>query len=195
MAVDRENKPGEPAADGQESFLARWSRRKRVAQVDTADAPENETAAVTPPEVPATTVETPLTDADMPPIEMLDENSDFSPFLSPGVSDSLRRQALRKLFSQPAYNITDGLNDYDEDFTQFASLGKLVTTEMKRRVQRELEAEKRRAESTDMQTRQSAGDDGVPADDVTAAAETGNTERGETTTQNNETDKDDVPSG
>ncbi|UCC55793.1 MAG: DUF3306 domain-containing protein [Gammaproteobacteria bacterium] len=192
--MGRENKSGEPAVDDQESFLARWSRRKLDTQVDAADAPENESAAVTPPELPATAAEKELTDADMPPIETLDENSDFSPFLSPGVSDNMRHQALRKLFSQPAYNVTDGLNDYDEDFTQFASLGKLVTREMKRRMQRELEAEKRRAESPDVQTRQTAGD-AVPADDVTAAAETGNTECDETTAQNNETDKGDVPSG
>jgi hypothetical protein len=140
--VGRENKTGEPAADSQEDFLARWSRRKLDARDDAPDAPGNEPVAVTPPELPAAEPERELTDADMPPIEKLDENSDFSPFLSPGVSDSLRQKALRKLFSQPAYNVTDGLNDYDEDFTQFAGLGKLVTHEMKRMLQRELEAEK-----------------------------------------------------
>jgi len=140
--VGRENKTGKPATDSREDFLARWSRRK----LDGQPAPGNQTdraAAVTeatPP--PADAPEKVLTDADMQPIETLDESSDFSPFLSPGVSDDLRRQALRKLFSQPDFNITDGLNDYDEDFTRFTGLGSAITHEMKRLLQREPEVEK-----------------------------------------------------
>ena len=38
------------------------------------------------------------TDADMPPLESLSADSDFTGFLSPKVSESLRRAALRKLF-------------------------------------------------------------------------------------------------
>jgi hypothetical protein len=140
--VGRENNTGKPAVDSQEDFLARWSRRKLNVRHDDPDAPGNESAAVMPPAPPVAGPERVLTDADMPPLETLDENSDFSSFLSPGVSDDLRQQALRKLFSQSAYNVTDGLNDYDEDFTQFAGLGKVVTHEMKRLLQRELEAEK-----------------------------------------------------
>jgi len=82
-----------------------------------------------------------LTDADMPPLDSLDSDSDFSLFMSPGVSEQLRAQALRKLFHLPAFNVTDGLNDYDEDYTQFAGLGNVVTQEMKRMLKRELEAE------------------------------------------------------
>lgn len=135
----RENKPGERGADSREDFLARWSRRKRDARRDDPEVPGNAAAAVTPSGTPAGEAERELTDADMPPIETLDANSDYAPFLSPGVSDDLRQQALRKLFSQPDFNITDGLNDYDEDFTQFAGLGSIVTHEMKRLLRRELE--------------------------------------------------------
>ena len=77
----------------------------------------------------------------MPPLESLDSDSDYSVFMSPGVSEQLRTLALRKLFHLPAFNITDGLNDYDEDYTQFASLGGVVTHEMKRLLKRELEAQ------------------------------------------------------
>jgi hypothetical protein len=191
--VGRENKPGVPAADSREDFLARWSRRKQDARHDDTDVPVHETAAATPPEPAETEPAKVLTDADMPPLETLDESSDFSPFLSPGVSDDLRHQAMRKLFSQPVYNITDGLNDYDEDFTQFTGLGNVITHEMKRMLQRELEAEKADAVSTEVQTEQTDAA-GVPAKDVTAAAETVNTDRADTQTQNNEPDKDDVPS-
>jgi hypothetical protein len=138
--VGRENKPGEPAADSQEDFLARWSRRKL--DRDDPEVPGNAAAAVTPSVTADGGPERELTDADMPPIETLDADSDYAGFLSPGVSDDLRQQALRKLFSQPDFNITDGLNDYDEDFTQFAGLGSIVTHEMKRLLQRELEKER-----------------------------------------------------
>jgi hypothetical protein len=136
--VGRADKPVAPAADSREEFLARWSRRKLDAGQDKPDFPGYESAAVRPAEPPQEP-ERELTDADMPPVETLDADSDYAPFLSPGVSDDLRQQALRKLFSQPDFNITDGLNDYDEDFTRFAGLGSMVTHEMKRLLQRELE--------------------------------------------------------
>ena len=99
----------------------------------------------------------------MPPVETLDADSDYTQFLSPGVSDDLRRQALRELYSQPDFNITDGLNDYDEDYTQFAGLGSLVTHEMKRMLERELEKEHAKTTAdvdsvTDDSSRESATD-------------------------------------
>ena len=63
----------------------------------------------------------------MPSVESLTAESDFSQFLSEGVSDVLRRAALRKLFQLPEFNILDGLNDYDEDYTKFEKLGEVVT--------------------------------------------------------------------
>ena len=138
-------KPGE--ADSGENFLNRWSRRKQAdckggTRADAGPAPA---AAGMPPREAAPTVdEDPqqeLTDADMPPIDSLDGDSDFSVFMSPKVSEQLRTQALRKLFHLPAFNVTDGLNDYDEDYTRFAGLGNVVTQEMQRMLKRELEAE------------------------------------------------------
>ncbi|MCW8885607.1 MAG: DUF3306 domain-containing protein, partial [Motiliproteus sp.] len=60
-----------------------------------------------------------LTDEDMPDIETLTEDSDYSGFLSEGVSEALKRKAMRKLFHLPEFNIRDGLNDYDDDFSIF----------------------------------------------------------------------------
>ena len=85
-----------------------------------------------------------LTDVDMPAMDTLDENSDYSGFLSPGVSDKLRKMALRKLFSSAGFNIRDGLDDYDDDFTQFTPLGDIVTADMKHRAE---VAERRRQEA------------------------------------------------
>lgn len=130
-----------------EYFLDRWSRRKTASRKGEADIDSlpASTAVDLPVENAATTDKAgpspELTDDDMPPIDTLDRDSDFSVFMSPGVSEQLRTQALRKLFHMPAFNITDGLNDYDEDYTQFTGLGGVVTHEMKRLLKRELEAE------------------------------------------------------
>ena len=55
---------------------------------------------------------------ELPPIDSLSLASDFTPFLKPGVDDSLRRQALKKLFGQPAFNVMDGLDVYIDDYGQ-----------------------------------------------------------------------------
>jgi hypothetical protein len=97
-----------------------------------------------------------LTDADMPDIESLHEESDFSLFMSPGVSDELRNLALRKLFRAPVFNIRDGLDEYDEDYTSFEKLGDIVTCDMKHQVEMQeqklreaLEQEQQAAAETD----------------------------------------------
>ena len=149
-----------------EGPLRRWARRKReVAREEKAadearrrDDPRDtsgaagrirESAGDAPD--PDTVEERVLTDQDMPPLESLDENSDYSGFLSSGVSEALRRRALRKLFSSAVFNIPDGLDDYDDDFTSFAALGDIVTSDMKHQAEMEAERAKRtqvRAEPT-----------------------------------------------
>ena len=80
-----------------------------------------------------------LTDEDMPPLEELDQDADFSPFLSDGVSEALRQTALRKLFRSAKFNVCDGLDDYAEDYTKFAPLGDVITADMKYHMQRALD--------------------------------------------------------
>lgn len=117
---------------GAEPFLSRWSRLKR----SQPEPPAHEPARVAPPPVPQPEARA-LTDADMPPLDELGRDSDFSLFLSPGVSDDLRSQALSKLFAQPEFNLRDGLDDYDDDFTRFDSLGDMVTYQMRQWAERE----------------------------------------------------------
>ncbi len=125
-------------ADRETSFISRWSRRKR----DPGKEPgkENEPAAGTaelagqaaavtaPSGDPADPGEDdaagdPEVVAKLPDIESLDETSDFSPFMAKGVPEILRRRALRKLWRlDPLFANLDGLNDYDEDFTDAANL-------------------------------------------------------------------------
>ena len=128
--------------ESKESVLSRWSRRKLEArQVESAaDEPVEVEAgpdrSATNDEQPGSIDEQPvLTDADMPDIESLSEESDFSPFMSPGVSDELRNLALRKLFRAPVFNFRDGLDEYDEDYTSFEKLGDIITADMKHQVE------------------------------------------------------------
>ena len=83
-------------ADEKEPFLSRWSRLKK--------------------EVPAEKpVETPK--PNLPPVEQLTPESDFSAFMHPKVEDALRRVALKKLFSgDPHFNLPDPFEPYSRDW-------------------------------------------------------------------------------
>jgi len=125
-----------------EGFLSRWSRRKlsedpvtdEVVDVDALQAP-----AITDEESLDVAEQPLLTDADMPPLESLSEDSDYSGFMSSGVSEELRQLALRQLFRSAVFNERDGLDDYDEDFTSFEKLGEIVTSDMRFQIEREQE--------------------------------------------------------
>lgn len=136
--------------DSKESPLSRWSRRKLEAEQltpATGESVKPDTDASPGAAAPVATdaAEKPvLTDADMPDIETLDEDSDFSGFMSEGVSDKLRNLALRKLFQAPVFNIRDGLDEYDEDYTHFEKLGDIVTCDMKHEI--EMQEQKQREE-------------------------------------------------
>jgi hypothetical protein len=123
-----------------ESALSRWSRLKQeAAQTLPVSEEVAAPAVVAELEVPAAGEDAaepaPLTDADMPDLDSLGEDSDFTGFMSPGVSDKLRNLALRKLFHAPVFNIRDGLDEYDEDYTSFEKLGDIVTCDMKHQIE------------------------------------------------------------
>ncbi|WP_377809860.1 DUF3306 domain-containing protein [Azospirillum sp. A29] len=127
-----------------EAFLSRWSRLKRTAvkpepappEVPPAVAPVEEAA-----ELPVTAVEGSPTDAaspeagtddplkDLPAIEDLTGESDFTPFLRAEIPEDLHRQALRKLWtSDPIYANDDGLKDYADDYASLFTGGVPVKT-------------------------------------------------------------------
>lgn len=130
-------------------FLARWSRLKERAREEArspppaAQAPEPIEPAQEAPTTPAA-AEAPPAEVKLPDLDLLDGDSDYSAFLSPGVDLLLRRRALRKLFHSPKFNVLDGLDDYMGDFRNFEPLGDLVTAEMRHRIE---QAARRLAES------------------------------------------------
>ena len=140
-----------------ENFVSRWSRRKQEMGKESTVTDE---IAPTSDAIPR---ESYLTDADMPAIESLTENSDYSGFLSPKVSEALRKQALRKLFHSPGFNIRDGLDDYDGVYTEFEKLGDIVTADM--RHQLEMEAQRHARQ----QAQDESGDDNKQVEVATVA--------------------------
>ncbi|MGH6926948.1 MAG: DUF3306 domain-containing protein, partial [Dongiaceae bacterium] len=61
---------------------------------------------------------------DLPPIESLTRDSDFTVFMREGVPDDLRNQALRKLWrSDPVFANLDGMLEYGEDYSQLFKPG------------------------------------------------------------------------
>jgi hypothetical protein len=84
-------------AEDKEKFLTRWSRLKRETPV-----PERKG------EAPAPAV---------PPVDSLTSESDFALFMNPKVKDELRRLALKKLFSDPHFNIPDPFEPFSGDWT------------------------------------------------------------------------------
>ena len=79
-----------------EGFLSRWSRLKR-------DPPEKKPDAAPAPA--------------LPPVENLTPESDFAGFMHPQVKEELRRLALKKLFSDPHFNLPDPFEAYSGDWT------------------------------------------------------------------------------
>lgn len=141
--------------DTAEGFYSRWSRRKLQTQsaplteqesslpqaTDAAKTPaadttcEDEAVADKDLQLGSAAEKVLLRDEDMPELDSLDENSDYSGFLSPGVSEQLRKLALRKLFLGQCFNRCDGLDDYDEEFTSFEKLGDIVTADIRHQLE------------------------------------------------------------
>ena len=82
----------------EEKFLSRWSRLKR-------EEPVEKKAEV---EAPAPV---------LPPVEGVTPESDFAGFMHPKVKDELRRLALKKLFTDPHFNIPDPFEPFSGDWT------------------------------------------------------------------------------
>ena len=109
---------------GDERFsLKRWSQRKLDAA---APEPATPAAAAAPaaqgsvpvPAAPATPAAPSSPPPELPPVESLRFDSDFTVFLRPGVDENLKRAALKQLFRDPRFNVMDGLDTYIDDYTK-----------------------------------------------------------------------------
>ena len=105
-------------AQDRERFLSRWSKRKLegAKTQPVAEAKASTPAEAQPPE--------------LPPVEQLTPDSDFSAFMREKVDERLRRAALKKLFSDPRFNVLDGLDEYADDYTKLESLAPDVARQL-----------------------------------------------------------------
>lgn len=124
----------EPESSG---FLSRWSRRKAEVRrgalpADAAPAPPAPAdppaagpaaAAVTAVPVTATPVDAavPATAPAEPPptlddVAQLTRESDYARFVAADVDPGVRNAAMKKLFSDPHFNVMDGLDVYIDDY-------------------------------------------------------------------------------
>lgn len=103
--------PEKPDNINEENFLARWSRRKTAASAAT----EQQTESIT---EPAQQEEEAVDPANLPPIDSLTADSDFTIFMKKGVPPGLRAAALRKLWlTEPSVVSYKPLVEYNWDFT------------------------------------------------------------------------------
>jgi hypothetical protein len=80
----------------------------------TGTSPEPLPEAVQPPAAEAGEAEPPVLTLD--DVARLTRDSDFTRFVSSGVQPEVRNAALKKLFTDPHYNVMDGLDVYIDDY-------------------------------------------------------------------------------
>lgn len=153
------NEPDAPADGAAETLLARWSRLKAAARARDVPSPHPATAGPASEALPTAAGAEPAASAvagpppasppaiELPDIDQLDQDSDVSAFLTPGVDAELRKRALRKLFHSPKFNVFDGLDTYRDDFTSFPALGDVVTADMRYHLERAAKELAARAEA------------------------------------------------
>lgn len=146
MSKPHGSAPPSPPAETPARFLSRWSWRKHEARAG-ATPVEPVTSIPEAPSAPAKV----LTDADMPPIESLNADSDYSGFMSPGVSEDVRKRALRKLFTLPGIGERDALDGEYYDCHGFEPLGDVITHEMREEMEREAQNAKPEPEQTPLE--------------------------------------------
>ena len=121
-----------------DGFLGRWSQRKTAArdarptvqtekpapapaQADTGRPPADTAVPARP--LPATgerAEAAPRTEAPPPTLQdvaALHADSDFKPFVARAVAPEVRNAAMKKLFSDPHFNVMDGLDTYIDDYS------------------------------------------------------------------------------
>ena len=116
-------------------FLSRWSRRKVLVREGVPVVDEAPVVTVEPPRppevaavLPAPTA-TPPADIDVaapaaPPPPTLDDvaalttQSDYTRFVAQGVTPEVKNAALKKLFTDPHFNVMDGLDTYVDDYSK-----------------------------------------------------------------------------
>lgn len=102
-----------------DDFFSRWSRRKQEPAQD--GKPEAAPAGPDAPVSPVAPAE-PLPPPTLDDVAALNHDADFRRFVAPGVDETVRRSAMKKLFTDPHFNVMDGLDIYIDDYNKFEPL-------------------------------------------------------------------------
>jgi hypothetical protein len=114
----------------EESFLSRWSKRKLAVETPSSPptsaiddkTPNTSTGVPIEAKMSETASGTGTLEKDehdqnvLPDVATLTTQSDFTPFMAKDVPPNLRNQAMKTLFTDPHYNIMDGLDTYIDDY-------------------------------------------------------------------------------
>ena len=122
-------------AEESPGFLGRWARRKTdvlqgkpleepavvvkpVPVAGLAASPVSVEAA--PAVAPSAThaAEQPEKVLSLDDVKLLTQDSDFTPFMARDVGPDVRNAAMKKLFTDPHYNVMDGLDIYIDDYSK-----------------------------------------------------------------------------
>ena len=123
-------------AEERPGFLGRWARRK--SDVSLGKALEEPAAVVKPAPVAAaaaspvagpsaspvaspsgaSAAEQPVNVLSLDDVKLLTQDSDFTPFMARDVGPDVRNAAMKKLFTDPHYNVMDGLDIYIDDYSK-----------------------------------------------------------------------------
>lgn len=165
MSADREKSGG----NGGEKFLSRWSRLKQNVN---EQSPGQESPPGNQPTAPrAADPNTPL--PQLPPLDQLTPDSDYRDFFHPKVDEKVRLAALKKLFSDPHFNVMDGLDTYIDDYSKPNPLSAAMLATL-RQAQKILEWAKETKEGTEAKrAAASAGPLPAPLTDRAASTEVG----------------------
>ena len=114
-------------SENEGGFFSRWSQRKQAVKLGLAEEEKaqpkiQETVqskagshVSANPDVAENKAE-PVKLPTLADVEQLTPQSDFSSFMTQGVSPDVRNAAMKKLFTDPHYNVMDGLDIYIGDY-------------------------------------------------------------------------------
>ena len=117
-------------SDRDEGFLSRWSRRKAQLRTGVESEPAPAVLPVIPAQATAPVAVVPAASEVAPPpleaaplptmddVAALSRESDYARFVMPGVDDGVKSAAMKKLFSDPHFNVMDGLDTYIDDYNK-----------------------------------------------------------------------------
>lgn len=113
------------------SFLSRWSARKLKKTEKPAPETTNSEADISAEQVGDITPE---------PDNVASNPSPKPVWQDPELDIASRRQALRDIFKKPGIGLPDGLDEYERDYNyhNFAKLGDVVTHEMRRMLEQQI---------------------------------------------------------